>query len=232
MLDLGSTEFHISTAGLPKTEFESYTTRLFDKWEADVAGTIRLPDYSLLLTVEEGSIKGKGKVAAALAALYFGIGEYGDFISGLQQIRSQVAEAGDVLAKRAHEQLGFRVPKPKVRKQGGALSQLQRIFAKVQRQELSVEDAMSEAEAILGEEMSLEPDFAESLRRSLVQAPLSPKQLGRTFEAMAIEPLATEQKEGRSPRSPRPVYPPPLHLRAEVWRDSKNGNRKVRVTEL
>src|SRR5688572_19394007 len=138
MLDLGSTDFHIAVPGLHREDFERFTTSLFDDWEAHVASALALPDYSLLLQVEEGSIKGMGKVAAVLGALYIGIGEYGDFISGLQQIRSQVAEVGDFLADRASAQFESVAPKSKVRRHGGTLAQLQRLFAKVQRQEMSV----------------------------------------------------------------------------------------------
>jgi len=72
---------------LPPQDFESYSTNLFDEWEKSVERTLILPDYSISLEVEEGSIKGGGKIAVALSAPYFGIGNYGSFISGLETIR-------------------------------------------------------------------------------------------------------------------------------------------------
>lgn len=232
MLDLGSTDFHIPILGLPRNEFKGFTTRLFEEWEVHLADKFALPDYSLLLTVEEGSIKGRGKIVAVLAAVYFGIGEYGDFISGVQQIRSQVAEAGNFLADQAHKQLRPRAPKPKVRKHGGSLAQLQRIFVRVQRQELSVDEAMIEAEALFGEELLTEPDFAKSLRKSLAEAPRYPKQLPLPLDDLSIDPTPVEKEGRRPPRAPRPIDPPPLHLRVEIWRESKKGKRKIRVTEI
>ena len=87
MFDLGSTDFYIAVPSMPRREFEKYSTSLFDEWDEYAARILALPDYSLVLEVEEGSIKGSGKIAVVLGALYIGIGNYGSFMSGLQTIR-------------------------------------------------------------------------------------------------------------------------------------------------
>lgn len=101
MLDLGTTDFYIAVPSMPRQEFEKYSTRLFDEWGEYVEKTLTLQDYSLALEVEEGSVKGVGRIAALLGVVYFGIGNYGSFISGVQIIREQISTAGDFLAKRA-----------------------------------------------------------------------------------------------------------------------------------
>ena len=74
MLDLGSTAFVIETTALPRRRLERYSTQLFDKWDHYISSIVAVPDYSIALEIEEGSIKGKGKIAVALGALYLGIG--------------------------------------------------------------------------------------------------------------------------------------------------------------
>ncbi|MFA5940270.1 MAG: hypothetical protein WC809_13010, partial [Sinimarinibacterium sp.] len=91
MLDVGSTDFNLIIPGVDPGELESLSTSLFDRWEAYVDQSLALPDYSLFLQVEEGSIKGLAKMGTAVGALYLGIGAYGDFISGLTTIGKQLS---------------------------------------------------------------------------------------------------------------------------------------------
>jgi len=75
MINIGTTDFFIGVPCMPRNEFEMYSTRLFDEWEAQVDKTLTLSDYSIALELEEGSVKGVGKIAACLGALYIGIGQ-------------------------------------------------------------------------------------------------------------------------------------------------------------
>src|SRR4051794_19854857 len=101
MIDLGRTEFYIAGPTLPRGEFEAYSTHLFDAWEARLQSDFNVPDYSLALEVEEGSVSGIAVVGATLSAIYLGIGYYGSFIAGLETIRQQVGAAGAHLADQA-----------------------------------------------------------------------------------------------------------------------------------
>ncbi|MDE1943419.1 MAG: hypothetical protein KGI47_09780 [Betaproteobacteria bacterium] len=101
MIDIGTTDFYIDVPSMAKNEFEKYSVRLFDEWEEFIKTGLMLPDYRLALEVEEGSVKGVGRIAVALYALYLGIGNYGSFISGLQTIHDQVNAVGDYLANQA-----------------------------------------------------------------------------------------------------------------------------------
>lgn len=236
MIDLAITEFHIDVPALPKKEFQEYTTNLFDIWDSYVEKSLNINDYSVELYVEEGSIKGMGKVGAALGVIYAGICGYGSFIQGLDIIHGQVKSVSDYLA--AHASSGFKAEghPTKIRKHGGALSQLQRLFIRVQRQEISVEQAMIEADRLLGEEARSNPDFINQLRSELSSAPKFPEQLDFSdleegegiflpFEGNTL-PRPT-----RSPR-PKPIPPPSQQFRIEVRRNSKNGERLIKIIEL
>lgn len=234
MIDLGTTDFYIATPSIPRSDFERYSTQLFDDWENHVAQTLSLQDYSLVLEVEEGSVKGVGRIAAVLGAVYLGIGNYGDFVQGIQTIRGQVSSVGDYLTE--HAVIPFKPSgyEAKVRKRGGSLGQLQRLFNQVQRRELTPEQAMIEAEAMFGEEASSVPGFMRDLQKSLENLPLFHQQVSLLPEPTEQE-LEISTREGeRKPRPSRqiPSAPPPQHIRVEVWRESKKGQRKVRVIQL
>src|SRR5699024_1466238 len=89
MVDVLTSSFYIKAPAFDRETFERYSTELFDKWDRQIGESLRLTNYSLTLVIEEGSINGKGKVAAGLAALYFGIAQYGGFVTGLETIYAQ-----------------------------------------------------------------------------------------------------------------------------------------------
>ncbi|WP_416244051.1 hypothetical protein ACLSSQ_05885 [Azospira sp. APE16] len=234
MIDLGTTDFFIGVPSMPRNQFRKYSTRLFDEWEEHVSRNLELPDYSLALEVEEGSVKGVGRIVAALGALYLGIGNYGDFIQGIQTIRSQVSSVGDYLAEQAGGPFKASGCETKIRKRSGSLGQLQSLFAKVQRREMTTEEAMLQAEALFGDEAADAPGFMSDLQRSIERTPLFHQQLPLLPSAMEQGMGFSTLEKKRKSRSPPslPVVPPPQHLRVEVWRDSKHGQRKVRVIQL
>lgn len=234
MLDLGTTDFYIAVPSLPRLEFEKYSTRLFDEWAEYVGKTLTLSDYSLVLEVEEGSVKGVGKVGAALITIYFAVGQYGSFISGFDTIRGQVSTIGDFLAERAVSPFGSKGIAPKIRKHGGTLARIQRLFLKVQRGEMTSVQAMFEVEALLGDEAATSPEFMRKLEESLEQAPRYHQQQLLPLDKPFMEDLGPSSEKGKLPRlSPnKPPAAPPPHFRVEVWRESKKGQRKVRVVQL
>ena len=86
MLDLAATEFVLAVPNLPEAELKRLSTSLFDAWDGFVDTALSLPDYSLFLQVDEGSVRGNAKIAAVAVALYLAIGNYGDFVSGLKTL--------------------------------------------------------------------------------------------------------------------------------------------------
>jgi hypothetical protein len=167
MLDIGSTEFLLKVPTLPKPELKRLSTSLFDEWEAYVDTALSLPDYSLFLQVEEGSVKGSTKIGVAAAALYIAIGNYGDFISGVKTISEQVSATSSFLSDKA--KITFNCPDSKAssRKKGGALTAIQRLFVRVQKGEITADEAMILAEKFLAAETHEENDFMSALSQAL-----------------------------------------------------------------
>lgn len=233
MIEIGSTDFLINVPSLPPEEFERYSSSLFDEWEKCVERTLILPDYSLSLEIEEGSIKGGGKIAVTLGVLYLGIGNYGDFISGLQTIGSQVYYVSNELFVNARSPFGCSNVNAKVRKNGGSLTYLHKLFDKVQRGELTADQAMFDVEKAFGDDALSSPEFMQQLKAELEEAPPHPKQLSLhdgTWEECNPDQNPRKKREPRSPRQ----KPDPLseHYRIEIWRESKKKKKSVRVTKV
>jgi hypothetical protein len=233
MIDIGITDFYFAVPNLSKRQLERYSLQLFDRWELSVEDNLLIPDYSLSLEVEEGSIKGRGRIAVVLGALYFGIGNYGSFISGLQIIRDQVVTVSDFLAETAEQQLGHNLGAAKVRKRSGTLGSLQRLFVRVQRGEITPEQAIKEAETLIGEDAQDFPEFMSSLAQSLAQAPRFHEQVPLPLEGTEDIPAAGQPEKERPPRRPSaPPWPIPMHLRVEVWRESKKQKKNFRTVNV
>ena len=229
MLDLGSTAFIIETPGLPRRRLERYSTQLFDKWDLYISSVVSIPDYSVALEIEEGSIKGKGKIALTLGALYFGIGNYGSFVAGVQTIRDQVVAASNFLADQANSRFDADMT---VKRKGGIAAQLHRLFTRVQSGQLSVDEAMDEAERLIGENSTDSPNFMAALREALRTAPKHHRQTELGLEVLdVVEPLPENNESESKSYMPRPPLPPFPHLRIEVWRESRREERKVRISD-
>ena len=235
MLDLGSTEFVLAIPSFPEKDLRRLSSSLFDSWEVFVGGSVSVPDYSLFLQVEEVSVKGKATIGAFLAAVYFGIGTYGDFISGLKTIGEQVGATGDYLSQQAGRVFSCPPSRTTLKKRGGSLAALQRLFVRVQTGELTAEEAMNRAENLLGEEAAAEPDFMRKLADSLLNCPRYHQQRPLPHLEPAEELDALLDVAPRMPRLPKPPVPvlgPPVQLRIEVWRESKNKRKQTRIIKL
>jgi hypothetical protein len=234
MLDLGSTEFHLAIPSYSEPELRRLSTRLFDSWESFAGDALSLPDYSLYLQVEEGSVKGLATVGAVLATVYFGIGNYGDFISGLRTINEQLTATSEYL--REHAPTVFSCPESKVTssRQAGTLASLQRLFVKVQSGALTPDQAMQRAQVLLGEEAESLPGFLEELARAFRDCPRFHEQQKLPFNEEEGDALPSTLGKPKSPKLPvqRPDSGPPLQLRVEVWRESKGKRKQTRVVKL
>jgi len=234
MIDLGSTEFYFRVPSMPPDQLEAFSSRLFDIWEVRVAQEVPLDDYALNLEIEEGSIKGSGKVLATLVAVGGFFSQYGSIVQGIQAMYSHVVFSGRFLTEQAHELLGPEKPEPSVRARSGALGQLQRLFVKVQRGEMSADQAIAEAERILGPEAASAPEFVQRLNESFRDAPIQAKQMFLAEEGELCEPASSTPSKRPTPRpvSPGPAIPPANQFRVEVWRDSKRGKKYIRIVPI
>lgn len=82
MIPIGTTEFYFSAPKLEAEKLKIYSEEVFEQWAKQIDDTLLIPDYALSLQIEEGSIKGKGKIATIATVLYFGIAQYGSFLLG------------------------------------------------------------------------------------------------------------------------------------------------------
>ena len=122
----------------------------------------------------------------------------------------------------------------KSRKSGGSLASIQRLFVKVQRGELTPDQAVLQAEVILGEESTGTPNFIRELENSLRTCPRYHEQmdlpLDEIQENQSLEIF--DSKRPSKPTRPKSNIPPPLQFRVEVWRESKDKRKQTRVTQF
>lgn len=234
MIDLGSTDFYFRVPSMPPEELEAFSSKLFDIWEARVAQEVPLNDYALALEIEEGSIKGSGKVLATLIAVGGFLSHYGSISQGIETLHGHVVFSGRFLTERAHGLLGADKPEPTVRKRSGTLGQLQRLFVKIQRGEMSADEAIAEAEQLLGPETASAPDFIQQLSESFRDARIQPKQMFLAEDGELCEPAGSAPSKRSIPRplTPRPAAPPANQFRVEVWRESKRGKKHIRIVPI
>lgn len=234
MLDIGTAEFNLAVPSLPEQELRDRSSELFDCWEQFVGTAIALPDYSLFLQVEEGSVNGRARIGAVAAALYFGIGNYGGFVSGVKTIGEQVSATSDFLTDQAKRVFSCSDDRAVSRKRGGAVASLQRLFVRVQRGELTPEEATARAESLLGEEAATVPGLIDALGDAFNSCPSFHEQQELPFPDASDEFIQREVPAPTGPRPTRPLPPlaPSLQLRVEVWRDSKKQGKQTRIIRL
>lgn len=235
MVDLGSTVFNLAVDGVDASQLEILSNSLFDEWEAYVDQSLMLPDYSLFLQVEEGSIIGQGKIMTGAKALVIGITAYGGLMSGVDIINKQVKATSSFLAEHAQSTFACTESQATVRKKGGVPAALQRLFARVQRGELTPDEASILAKSLMDGEEPEVTGFFESLSNAFRDCQRHPQQEQLPFDEL-IEgkptELATGSKAPKSPKRRSPDLPPPLHYRVEVWRESKGKRKQTKVTIL
>jgi hypothetical protein len=234
MLDIGSTDFNLAIQSVNAPRLQSLSNDLFDEWETYVDQHLSLPDYSLFLQIEEGSINGWGKIKSTAGFLIIGVTGFGGFMSGIEAIDKQANAAGKFLAKHAQSTFSCPDDKTTVRKKGGVPATLHRLFVRVQKGELTPEEASILANATLGAEAAEVPGLFEALENAFQTCPRHHQQEQLPFDQLE-EILHTETTGNGLPKVPRrlaPELPPPLHYRVEVWRDSKRKRKQTKMTKV
>lgn len=233
MLEVVTTSFYIKAPAFEKEDFAHYSTQLFDEWDSHVESYLNLPDYAVTLVIEEGSIKGTGKVAATLGALYLAIGNYGGFVSGVQAIRDQASYVTNALFDQAKQQFGCRSTRGNSKQSGGEIFYLNNLFERVQRGQITTDQAMEEIQNRWDKDAINSPDFLNNLARSLEKAPRHPEQIPMSEEFW--EPCEEIEAPPRKPKQKVlrvPEFPIPQHYRIEIFRPRKGGDKKVKLTKL
>ncbi|MEH6652417.1 MAG: exodeoxyribonuclease VII small subunit [Motiliproteus sp.] len=120
---------------------------------------------------------------------------------------------------------------PRVRKRGEALSRLEGIFRKVEKGEVTIEEAVNESKALLGESEDV-PDFYSDLEKSLIGIPSHPSENQLEFDISTEEGFPIQGKPPlKYPKTPRQPQVPVDHFRVVVWRDSRSDRVNVKISK-
>lgn len=237
MVDIITSNFYLKAGEYDKKDFEAYSIDLFEKWSSDVKSTITFEDYYLYLVVEEGSVKGVGKVVAgSLTALYFGIASYGSFVSGVKIISSQADYVTQQLFTSAKLIFDIEAKRGNTRKTTGSIQYLRRLFEQVERKEMTPDQAIEDIISYFGDEAYSVPGFIEDVSNSFYQLGKLPDQLPFDEELFPMPvdavPEILENRGASTPQKPRPKPDPTDHYRIVITRSSRSQDRKVTISKI
>lgn len=237
MIDLANIDFSLDVPPVGEQALADAATQLFEVWDRRLDDQLDLDDYSLYLELTEGSLKGKGKIAATLVTIYLGIGHFGSFASGVREIAKMGRNGGALLVAEVQNRFGSQSSSQmRSRRNAGRLGQLESLFVKVQRRELEPSEAAAQAERLFPLDEEMPPGFIDSLRAAVFSTPRDPVQLEMPFDDLPIDTVAEQAPNRPTPDGPRPrptsPLPPPSLFRVEIRRESKRGVRSINVDRI
>lgn len=205
MIDIVRASFNFDAPAPPEDYLVVYAKKIFKEMDSAVEEYLPFDDYSLYLSVEEGSIKGLGKVALCAYALYEGIAQYGSFIQGVEIIKRQgCAVAQAIVDAASNDQAVEQVFKKRTRADAGAASRLKRLFEKVRDREIGPEVATLKALEIL------DPTGTELPPEAQREIAISMESLEKHPEQLTLELGISEEFDRPSVPASRPKRPMPI----------------------
>lgn len=226
MIDISRAYFRFDMPAPPEPELLEYAQSIFDDLDRLAARLMPLPDYTVYVAVEEGSVKGGGKILAAAGVLYFGIGQFGSFVQGVRELR-QIGEAvGEFFIEESagkplvrHEPLQWR------RKDAGKVQKIDQLFKRVAAGEINPETGTRLTIALLDADDSLPPEAYAKIQEAFTSIQKDPEQL------LLDLPGTQAPTDHNPPPAPRPVpHVPTRRLRIEIERESKYRDPKIKRT--
>lgn len=229
MIDLASTDFSIDVPALDGDRLEAYASGLFESWEVWLEAGLPLADYAVRLEVSQGSFKGVGRVAAAVAVLYAGIGQYGSFRSGVREIYQDLKRASDFLSEHAVAPFSAQGrPDMRAKLGPGAVTQLENLFRRVERGQLDPNRAADAAIELFENDLNVEPEFLRSLAQALRETVVAAQQVP-LFESTPDDDDAAPSSRRKRPSAPAAPVPALPRVEIAIWRETKRGLKQVKV---
>lgn len=217
MIDIVRASFNFDTPAPPEDDLIAYARRVFDKMDAAAEGLLPFEDYSLYLAVEEGSVKGFGKVAVYASAFVTCVAQYGSFIQGLEIIKRQGNDVAQAIIRAASgDEMMQNIP-IRTRVDAGKVARLKRLFVKVRDREIGPEEATQQALTVLDPtKTELPPDAQTKIAVAFRSLRLNPEQLPLDLEIRenAVPPYIPTPRQKKS-------MPAEQHLLVVIERKEK-----------
>lgn len=230
MIEVVNAAFRFELSPQSEAELERYARSLFAVWEQDIEVGLPFADYSLFLSIEEGSLTGKSKILVAATVFGSSVIALGGLVAGVREIKNGAEWVADRFVERAKEHpLTHNKPLKYSRHDSASLRKLAQLFDRVADQELTPAEATAEAAMLFSSEAGPD-DMPESLRREMLEAfesiRLNPQQLHLPLD-YTEPPLPAREPRERKPRTPGPApsapLPEPHGFVIEIRRDRKNA---------
>jgi hypothetical protein len=232
MLNLGNTDFVLAIPSIPEHELSQLSLSLFDLWEKRIEIAVPVPDYSLFLEVENGSIKGSGKILSAVQTTVQAVVLIGGFASGIEYINMSLRFAHRELPSLAGQVFGAPSTNITFKSSKSDINYICNIFESVRKRKLDITVAMAKIQLKFGAEVTSNPEFMKILAEALEACDHYPEQAQFPFtndhDDLDLKSDSTPDKPRRN-KTPIPNFPSQMQIRVEVWRESKNKPKQSRI---
>jgi hypothetical protein len=234
VISIGEATFHVEVAHIGDAALEEYARALFSGFDESTAA-LPLEDFALYLDIEEGSIKGRGKILAAAAVLYVAIGEFGDFAQGVREIASVSRRVMSTFASDAPNMLGRPNTLVSKRTNAATLGKLEGLFAAVRSGALRPDEATRRAVELLGEDKELPETLQAEIEASVHRIVKNPQQIDWVVPDADVElqqGVDTTRQPGERVRSRiRKAVAPARKLRIEIRKSSRRAKPRLTIME-
>jgi hypothetical protein len=228
MIPVARAYFRFDIPAPPEDQLFLYARRLFSQLDGAAETLLPFDDYSLFIAVEEGSVKGGGKVMVRAAALVGLISGYGSFMQGLREVGATGRAVADYFVETAADEVpGEAVGPDWSHKDSGAVRRLENLFVRVRDRELSPEQAAELAVHLLSRDDDLTDEATRQIEEAFQSTSRNPEQL----ELLPAPPTSIPDV----PPPPKPhdtPHPVPHGLRIEISKEGKNNEPKIKRTRF
>ena len=151
MAILAQASLHFRAPRLTEWELDAIAERLFEIADRNARAMLPIDDFEIYVEVEDGSVKTRAQiVAGVLAAIYLGMGNFGDFVGSVKETARIGRALGRAINAEFVERMG---PSPRditySRPDAGLAGQLERLFNQVEKGEITSEEATKRALRLL-----------------------------------------------------------------------------------
>lgn len=228
-LELARARFHLTGVFSDPDALERLARKTFDEWRLLVYERYEDQDVGVALHMEEGSLRGKALVLATLSAVFTGISNYGSIKAGLKEL----IEDGRWVSQQLFEKEPMvkvvrNDPSPKISWDAGTLEELGSIFERVKLAQLTPDEGVTLATALLSKYGHLSDQQRQELERSIIEMPKYGPQT-----VIPIEPTAEPKpKKSSKPRRETPDIPKQGHWVIDIIARNRRSDPEVKRRKL
>lgn len=213
MIQLGVATVHLQYRKVDEPELRRLAVMLFEYAEGEVRQRLRVEHTSVVMEVEEGTLKIRTKIIAGAIAVGTFLGNYGSIREGAVALGKDVYTVGKFLVEHIPERVGADPGDLISTHRSATLTRrIEKIVHDVERGQLDADEAVDRLVRLLEVDQNVagEPKLVESLKRDVARmaqtnGPIAKKSTPfKQVSTLATEEHISWQEEPEVPRVPAP----------------------------